>query len=432
MLVVVALPARAQTADISAIMARMQEIIREMQTLQGEFTQLSQSLTGGTGTPVATETVAPTGSVLGAATTVLQEEAVYGATNDTVERIQKLLATDPLLYPDGIVSGFFGPKTQEAIKNLQARFGMNPVGVVGPSTATLIMEYFLAYPGGSYPTEVLKTRPTARVAGAQTSTPTPAPVTPTPTSVVSGTNPIERIFLTRDGDETIVRVTLKAGGAFGLIADTTDKDELVEAIAERGKLREADVVAAIDMSDVGSASRDRRDRDDEDEYDDDDAEEAIDEARSAIRQARAAIRAAEQLDGDVSEAEELYDDARNDLERAEEDFDDDEFTDAYKRAQRAIDRAEEAEELADEAAEIDEAMADDMIDEADDAIDDADDRIDAARADGRDVDAAEDLLEQAKDELDDAEDDFDDEDWEDAYEKAERAKELAEAAEDEL
>jgi peptidoglycan hydrolase-like protein with peptidoglycan-binding domain len=427
LLVVVALPVRAQTPDIAAIMARMQEIITEMQSLQAEFAALSESIGTDSTAPAGSNAPAPAGSVLGAATTVLQEEAVYGNDNDTIARIQTLLATDPLIYADGRVTGFFGPLTEEALKNLQARFGMDPVGVVGPSTAELLMEYFVAYPGGSYPSDVLSARVTARAAGAQTSAPTPAPA---PAETTSADNPIERIYLTRDDDETLVRVTLKAGGAFGLIANTRDEDALIEAIAERGNIAERYVAEKIDMGEMGN-TRSRESEDDQ-EYDEDDAEDMLDEARNAIRDARAAIRAARDIDGDIEEADERYDEARDEFERAEEDFDDEDWDDAYKNAEDALELAEKAEDLAKDAAEIDEDTAEDMIDKADDAIDDAEDRIDAARDDGDDVDEAEGLLNDAKNKLDDAEEDFDDEDWEDAYERAKRAKELAEEAEDAL
>ncbi len=436
LLVVGVLPARAQTADIASIMARMQEIITEMQSLQAEFAELSDSLGAGNSAATPSTAAAPSGSVLGAATTVLQQEAVYGETNDTILKIQTLLATDPLIYPDGITSGFYGPKTQDAIRNLQARFGMDPVGVVGPSTAALIMEYFVAYPGGSYPSDVLQSRPSTRTGAEQSAAPTTAPApTPAASTPTVSDNPIDRIFLNRDDDETLVRVTLVDGGAFGLITDTRDEEELIEAIAERGDIAERYVAAVIDMGDLRN-SRQRDDDDDEDEeYDEDDADDAIDDARNAVRDARNAIRDAEDMgvdEDDLEDAQARYEDARDELDDAEDDFDDNDYSDAYRNAERATELAEEAIEMAEDESEIDEDMADDMLDDADDAIDDADDAIDRARANGDDVDDAEELLEDAKNELDDAEDDFDDEDWEDAYEKAERAIELAEEAEDAL
>lgn len=341
--VVVAMPARAQTADIAAIMERMQEIISEMQALQSEFADLSGSIGVDTaGSSDSSSPVAPTGSVLGAATSVLQQEAVYGATNDSIEKIQTLLATDPLIYPDGITSGFFGPKTQAAIRNLQARFGMDPVGVVGPSTATLLMEYFVAYPGGGYPRDVLQSRPSAS-----------APTTPTPSATSAdtdtaseptadlGPNPIDRVYLNREDDETIVRVTLTDGGAFGLISDSRNEDDLIAAIAERGDIDEAFVAAVIDMSDIGGS----RGRSNDDENDDEDAaEDAIEDAEDALDDADDAIDEAEEDDEETEYAEDLLKAAEDLLEAAEEAFDEEDYEEAIELAEEAEDKAEDAED----------------------------------------------------------------------------------------
>lgn len=419
-LCVVALPAQAQTTNISAIVERMEAIIAEMQALQSEFQSLSGQLSADV--PSSSEGSQPSGAVLGAATNVLQEEAVYGNTNATIEKIQTLLATDPLIYPDGITSGFFGPKTREAIRNLQSRFGMDPVGVVGPSTSELIMEYFVAYPGGQYPDDVLQSRPTARVAGAQTSTgtdDTPA-TTPTPSNTAT---PIDEIYLHRDSGETVIRVVFKDGDATGLAITSTDEDDIVEAIADKTGVSEAQVRVALDMSELKPARGD--------DYDEDDADEMIEDAEAAIDDAEEAIEDAEDDGKDVDEAEELLDEAKEELEDAEDAFDDEDYDEAYEHAEEAEELAEEAEDEAEDS-EYDEDEVEEMIEDAEDAIDDAEEAIEEAEDNGDDVDEAEELLEEAEDALDDAEEAFDDGDYEDAYEYAEEAIELAEEAEDEL
>ncbi|MDP3799926.1 MAG: peptidoglycan-binding domain-containing protein, partial [bacterium] len=44
------------------------------------------------------------------------------------------------IYPEGTVSGFYGPKTTAAVKKFQTKYGLNPVGRVGPATMAKLNE----------------------------------------------------------------------------------------------------------------------------------------------------------------------------------------------------------------------------------------------------------------------------------------------------
>lgn len=64
-------------------------------------------------------------------------------TNGEVTRLQKQLAKDPTLYPEGKVTGFFGPATDKAVKALQTKKGLAKAGdaaygVVGPKTSAAL------------------------------------------------------------------------------------------------------------------------------------------------------------------------------------------------------------------------------------------------------------------------------------------------------
>lgn len=67
-----------------------------------------------------------------------------GATGEQVRLLQQLLASDPALYPEGLVTGYYGPATAEAVKRLQSKLKLEQVGVVGPQTIARINEILAA------------------------------------------------------------------------------------------------------------------------------------------------------------------------------------------------------------------------------------------------------------------------------------------------
>jgi len=76
-----------------------------------------------------------------------------GDRGDDVTRLQQLLATDISIYPEGIVSGFFGSLTERAVGRFQIRYGVvssstsGGHGRVGPRTRTKLNKVF----GGAIP-----------------------------------------------------------------------------------------------------------------------------------------------------------------------------------------------------------------------------------------------------------------------------------------
>lgn len=60
-------------------------------------------------------------------------------TNGEVSRLQTILAKDPAIYPEGLVTGFYGPATDRAVKRFQIAKGIvtaesSAYGLVGPAT----------------------------------------------------------------------------------------------------------------------------------------------------------------------------------------------------------------------------------------------------------------------------------------------------------
>jgi len=66
----------------------------------------------------------------------------YGMTSADVTRLQQLLAQDKEIYPEGIVSGWFGQLTKKAVQKFQEKYGIESVGIVGPQTRAKLNEVF--------------------------------------------------------------------------------------------------------------------------------------------------------------------------------------------------------------------------------------------------------------------------------------------------
>ena len=62
------------------------------------------------------------------------EELRVGDENKQVEHLQVVLASDPSLYPRGLVTGYFGRLTGEAVKNFQKRYKLAVTGVANAAT----------------------------------------------------------------------------------------------------------------------------------------------------------------------------------------------------------------------------------------------------------------------------------------------------------
>lgn len=62
----------------------------------------------------------------------------YGQTSNNVTNLQTFLASSPSIYPQGRVTGYFGPLTKSAVMNFQNAYGIAQVGRVGPETLAKI------------------------------------------------------------------------------------------------------------------------------------------------------------------------------------------------------------------------------------------------------------------------------------------------------
>ena len=64
----------------------------------------------------------------------IQSQLDFGESNADVTNLQEFLASDSTLYPQGLVTGYYGSLTKAAVTRFQARYGLLQVGRVGPLT----------------------------------------------------------------------------------------------------------------------------------------------------------------------------------------------------------------------------------------------------------------------------------------------------------
>lgn len=74
------------------------------------------------------------------ATLKINRQLRFGMNGDDVKLLQETLATDPDIYPEGLVTGYYGRLTEKAVKKLQQRLCFDQVGLVGPKTMSKVNE----------------------------------------------------------------------------------------------------------------------------------------------------------------------------------------------------------------------------------------------------------------------------------------------------
>ena len=140
-----------------------------------------------------------------------------GESGEDVKKLQEFLKQFPEVYPEGLVTGFFGPRTEDAVKKLQEKYGIEALGFVGPKTLAKINElfaegmekskaapaYFLKVPGTHIATatqEIISTAVSVAATSVATTTPTviaattttsitPAPAGPAAAPAVPAASP---------------------------------------------------------------------------------------------------------------------------------------------------------------------------------------------------------------------------------------------------
>lgn len=61
-----------------------------------------------------------------------------GSPSDSVKYLQQVLKSDPSIYPQGLITGTYGPLTTSAVKKLQAKYNLPQTGVVDSQTEAIL------------------------------------------------------------------------------------------------------------------------------------------------------------------------------------------------------------------------------------------------------------------------------------------------------
>lgn len=104
------------------------------------------------------------------------------ATAGEVSKLQQFLAQDKTIYPEGLVTGYFGPLTELAVKRFQSQNGIASIGLVGPQTRETIKRITTPAPVTPAPSAT-STAATSTAATSTTATSTP-PAIPSLGSII--------------------------------------------------------------------------------------------------------------------------------------------------------------------------------------------------------------------------------------------------------
>ena len=105
-----------------------------------------------------------------------------GESSDEVKQLQEFLKQFPDIYPEGLVTGFFGSLTETAVKRFQQKHGIESVGIVGPKTIQRLNEFSVsgipAIPGVSSALPAIPASPSLPFQPASASQPIVIPAIP--------------------------------------------------------------------------------------------------------------------------------------------------------------------------------------------------------------------------------------------------------------
>ena len=138
-------PSPQDLQGLQTIITQLQAQVKALQTqvaaLQGELgKQQPQSAPAGEAASATPQIPATSPAPSEPAPPELTRSLSRGSSGDDVRRLQEFLAKDKDIYPDGLITGYFGPLTETAVKKWQEKHGVESAGVIGPKTLAKFQE----------------------------------------------------------------------------------------------------------------------------------------------------------------------------------------------------------------------------------------------------------------------------------------------------
>ncbi|MEK7584900.1 MAG: peptidoglycan-binding protein [Patescibacteria group bacterium] len=103
-------------------MATLNRLYAEIATLQAKLNELKAQATG-----IQTELQ-------------LTKQWSKGSRHDEIKTLQRLLSTDTEIYPEGVITGYYGPLTEKAVRKMQKKAGLPETGQLDSQTISRINE----------------------------------------------------------------------------------------------------------------------------------------------------------------------------------------------------------------------------------------------------------------------------------------------------
>jgi len=348
----------AQAATIDEMLAQIQVLMAKVQELQKQLATIRTDVK-----------------------TILKDGLQEGMSDEDIKKIQEVLATDTTIYPEGKVTGYYGPLTKEALKRFQSRHGLEVTGSLNDETRDLLEEYLGERFNGTVPPGLLRapgvmkkvedrfwTKCTNNSGHGRGMGPLCKKMKSehgngmhddhdedehehedededdhdedddhghhASSTTVSGVSKVE--VEVEHGSTT---VTFKLDGVnYTVDVDSTNQTTVLEAVADELDLTVAKLNTKLVKEIKSKLAKAVANNSDDSEHD---AEDAINDAEDAVNDAEDAINDAS---GSTTEAQNLLDDAKDKLDDAEDAFDDEDYAEAIDLAKEAEDLAKDAED----------------------------------------------------------------------------------------